>query len=34
MKVIFISKCSKFYIYFEIAIKLRENVNGLENNSF
>ena len=32
MTVIFISKCSKFYVDSEKAIELAENVDGFENN--
>ena len=32
MKVIIFSKCWKFYVYFGNAIKLRENVDGVEDN--
>ena len=32
MKVIFFSKCSKFYVHFENAIKFAENVDGIEDN--
>ena len=32
MKVIFISKSSEFYLDLENAIKLRENVDGFEDN--
>ena len=31
MKLIFISKCSKFYVDFENAIKFPENVDGFED---
>ena len=32
MKVIFFSKCSKFSVYFQIAIKLAENVDDFGDN--
>ena len=32
MKVIFLSKCSKFYVDFANAKKLRENLNDFEDN--
>ena len=32
MKVIFFSKCSKFYVDFENAIKVPENVSRSEDN--
>ena len=32
MNVIFFSKCSKFYVYFENAIKLEETFDSFENS--
>ena len=32
MKVIFFSKCPKFYVDFENVIKVSENVDGFEDN--
>ena len=32
MKLIFFSKCSKCYVDFENAMKVRENVDGFEEN--
>ena len=32
MKVIFFSKCSKFYVDFENEIKLPENADGFQDN--